>query len=195
MLSIIPDLRLVKCRLRDDLTHHRRLHHTNHTISSTALSEIIHKDHIIKPYVDIDRKVPHAVFQEENEKSLWFANLLQKPWERTRVVLVLISKEGTGKGMVITDVIGEIIGQQCFLSESRKDNIFGTFNHWTICCVRAVDERQRRGGAAKTGQTRAFALSYEPGRPILLKPGRPILLLARSGCPIIKRAFWCRGPI
>ena len=27
-----------------------------------TLSEIIHKDHIIKPYVDIDRKVPHAVF-------------------------------------------------------------------------------------------------------------------------------------
>ena len=52
------------------------------------------------------------------------------------------------------------------------------------------DEKQpeRSGRALKTGQTRgAFALSYEPGRPILL--------LARSGCPIIKRAFWCRGPI
>ena len=35
-----------------------------------TLSEIIHKDHIIKPYVDIDRKVPHAVFQEEDDKSL-----------------------------------------------------------------------------------------------------------------------------
>ena len=36
-------------------------------------------------------------------------------------VLVLISKEGTGKGMVITDIFGEILGEQCFLSESRKD--------------------------------------------------------------------------
>jgi hypothetical protein len=63
----------------------------------------------------------------------WFAAVVQKPWERTRVVLVLISKEGTGKGMVITDVVGEIIGQQCFLSESRKDNIFGTFNYLLSC--------------------------------------------------------------
>eukprot|EP01043_Picozoa_sp_COSAG02_P076681 COSAG02_NODE_16409_length_1086_cov_0.927052_2_plen_49_part_01 len=34
------------------------------------MAEIIHKDHIIKPYVDIDRKVPHTLFAEENQKTL-----------------------------------------------------------------------------------------------------------------------------
>ena len=62
----------------------------------------------------------------------WMARVVQKPWKRTRVVLVLISKEGVGKGMV-TDILGEILGQQCFLSESRKDNLFGQFNSSLSC--------------------------------------------------------------
>ena len=62
----------------------------------------------------------------------WMALILQKPWKRTRVVLVLISKEGVGKGMV-TDLLGKILGPQCFLSESRKDNVFGQFNSSLSC--------------------------------------------------------------
>ena len=42
--------------------------HTNQ--KGCTLAEIIHKDHIIKPYVDIDRKVPHTLFAEENQKTL-----------------------------------------------------------------------------------------------------------------------------
>jgi hypothetical protein len=63
----------------------------------------------------------------------WLATVVQRPCERTRIVLVLISKEGVGKGMVLTDIIGEILGEQCFLSESRKDNIFGPFNSGLSC--------------------------------------------------------------
>ena len=62
----------------------------------------------------------------------WMARVVQKPWQRTRIVLVLISKEGVGKGMV-TDILGEILGSQCFLSESRKDNLFGQFNSSLSC--------------------------------------------------------------
>ena len=40
------------------------------TEQGATLSEVISPKDIIKPYVDIDRKVPHTVFAEENEKTL-----------------------------------------------------------------------------------------------------------------------------
>lgn len=33
----------------------------------------------------------------------------------------------------MTDLLGGILGEQCFLSESRKDNIFGSFNSGLSC--------------------------------------------------------------
>ena len=52
--------------------------------------------------------------------------------KRTEVVVVLISKEGTGKGLVVNK-FGDILGSQCFVSESIADNIFGKFNSVLSC--------------------------------------------------------------
>jgi len=57
----------------------------------------------------------------------YFAHIIQKPWKKSGVVLCLRSKQGGGKGVVISK-IGEIIGDNHFCQNSNANYLFGDFN-------------------------------------------------------------------
>ena len=66
------------------------------------------------------------------EHSTFFLNclaqLLQAPWKKLNTATVLISEEGAGKSIIFQHFLAKILGSQCFLSESRADALFGTYN-------------------------------------------------------------------
>ena len=57
----------------------------------------------------------------------WFARLLQKPYKKNNICLVLHSIEGVGKSFIL-DMIGKIIGNEYYISTSNLKNILGDFN-------------------------------------------------------------------
>ena len=56
----------------------------------------------------------------------WFAQVLQKPCQKTKTCLVLKSIEGTGKGIFI-DMIGKIMGNDTYLFCTDMEKILGRF--------------------------------------------------------------------
>jgi len=57
----------------------------------------------------------------------WFAKILQQPWKKNNICLVLHSIEGVGKSFIL-DMIGEIIGDEYYYSTSSLKHILGEFN-------------------------------------------------------------------
>ena len=75
----------------------------------------------------------HIVLCDGNrEHSEFFLNCLaqivQAPWKKLNTATVLISEEGAGKSIIFQHFMAKILGPQCFLSESRSDALFGTYN-------------------------------------------------------------------
>ena len=67
-----------------------------------------------------------------NEESFeyvmdYFAHIIQKPWKKSGVVLALRSKQGGGKGVIISK-LNEIIGDNHFCQNSNANYLFGDFN-------------------------------------------------------------------
>ena len=58
----------------------------------------------------------------------WIANIIQKPWEKTNVAIMLYGKEGCGKD-IIYDFLREVVmGERCTFQTSDPENdIFGRF--------------------------------------------------------------------
>ena len=58
----------------------------------------------------------------------WIANIIQKPWEKTNVAIMLYGKEGCGKGILIDWLRRSVLGAHCTHQTSDPDNdIFGRF--------------------------------------------------------------------
>jgi len=57
----------------------------------------------------------------------WFAKILQTPWKKNNICLVLHSVEGVGKSLIL-DMIGKIIGTDYYYSTSSLKHILGDFN-------------------------------------------------------------------
>ncbi len=57
----------------------------------------------------------------------WLAHMIQKPWEKPGVAIVMKSGEGTGKN-TFTRVLGQIIGNKHYLETSSREVILGQFN-------------------------------------------------------------------
>lgn len=57
----------------------------------------------------------------------WMAHVLQKPWEKTATVPVVIGRQGCGKGVVISK-LGDIVGRSHFLHCQSKNDLVGSFN-------------------------------------------------------------------
>lgn len=56
----------------------------------------------------------------------WLAHMIQKPWEKPEVAIILKAGQGTGKGTFV-DPIGRIIGAH-YLHATKPDHIVGRFN-------------------------------------------------------------------
>jgi len=57
----------------------------------------------------------------------WFSKLIQTPWKKNNICLVLHSIEGVGKSFIL-DMIGKIIGNDYYISTSNLKHILGDFN-------------------------------------------------------------------
>lgn len=58
----------------------------------------------------------------------WMAHLIQKPWKKMSFALVLMGREGTGKGMIV-QLLGEIIGPVHYYQPTSNEEMFGKFNN------------------------------------------------------------------
>eukprot|EP01047_Picozoa_sp_COSAG01_P002190 COSAG01_NODE_56_length_31088_cov_39.354771_26_plen_248_part_00 len=81
------------------------------------------------PLIDHIHEILCAGVREHSDFFLnCLAQLVQAPWQRLNTATVLISEEGAGKSIVFQHFLAKILGPQCFLSESRADALFGTYN-------------------------------------------------------------------
>ena len=77
-------------------------------------------DHILDCWCDGDKQSFEYVMD-------YFAHIIQKPWKKTGVVVALRSKQGGGKGVIISK-LDEIIGDNHFCQNSNANYLFGDFN-------------------------------------------------------------------
>lgn len=82
----------------------------------------------------VDKWLSHIknIWADGDEKTYeyilnWFSKIIQTPWKKNNICLVLHSVEGVGKSMIL-DMIGEIIGDDYYYSTSSLKHILGDFN-------------------------------------------------------------------
>jgi hypothetical protein len=77
-------------------------------------------DHILECWCNGDEQSFEYVID-------YLAHIIKKPWKKTGVVVALKSKQGGGKGVIISK-LGEIIGENHFCQNSNVNYLFGDFN-------------------------------------------------------------------
>ncbi len=81
-----------------------------------------------KPLLDHIKNIWCKGNEESYEYIMnYFAHILQKPYEKTGVVLALKSEQGGGKGIVLKK-LGNIIGDTHYAQNSNANFLFGDFN-------------------------------------------------------------------
>jgi hypothetical protein len=81
----------------------------------------------------------------------FFAHLVQRPWEKPLVALVLRGRKGTGKN-VLVDTVGHLLGAHYTLAADRR-YLVGNFNgHLENCLMMALDEAFWSGDKQAEGQ-------------------------------------------
>lgn len=78
-------------------------------------------DHIKKIWAKDNEKVYEFIIQ-------WISQLLQKPWKKTEIMLVLEGKSGCGKGIIIDLLMEELIGLSHSSITNDMDSITSKFN-------------------------------------------------------------------
>jgi len=80
-----------------------------------------------------------------------FAHILQKPWEKLQMSLVLKSTMRTGKGIVF-QIIKDIIANKYFFQPSKPSQVLGDFNgQMKNCLICFMDEMVWGGDKEKAG--------------------------------------------
>jgi len=81
-----------------------------------------------QPILDIIKEIWCNNDQDSYEYVLnYFAHIIQKPEQKTGVLLALKSKQGGCKGIIIRK-LEEIIGDDHYVQNCNADNLFGNFN-------------------------------------------------------------------
>lgn len=92
----------------------------------------------------------------------WMASVLQRPWQKLGVALVVQGEEGSGKGIVVTSFLAPIIGRRHYSHVTGLDAICGPFNAPALAtaCLVFVDEVSCVGN--KHASARLKTLITEP---------------------------------
>lgn len=131
---------------------------------------VLMKEHIFSVICNSDKVVFRYVLR-------WLARMIQQPWSRGEVALVLQGKKGLGKGMLV-NTLCDIMGQHSMSIYNGK-HLTGNFNaHLEDCILLYVDEAFWAGD--KGGESVLKGLITEPTIPIErkgydLKPVRNLL--------------------
>jgi hypothetical protein len=72
----------------------------------------------------------------------WMASLVQRPWRKLGVAIVLQGQPGSGKGSIVTEILAKVIGPHHFSHVTGLDQICGQFNAPALAtaCLVFVDE-------------------------------------------------------
>ena len=91
----------------------------------------------------------------------WLAYCVQKPQSKSAVALVLLSKEGGGKGIII-DKLKKIYGERYYLHCQGFEDVFGNFNsQLTGKCLTYLDECTWGGNKKDSGRLKTFITEKE----------------------------------
>ena len=97
----------------------------------------------VKPFLDHIR----TIYCRDNESLSiyvlhWMASLIQRPWVKLCVALVLQGEEGSGKGVIVNEFLAKIIGPQHSSHVTGLEPICGAFNGTALAtaCLVFVDE-------------------------------------------------------
>lgn len=123
----------------------------------------------------------------------WLASIFQKPYEKTRVCVILQGEQGVGKDTFV-DAIGKILGKQCFFSTSTpENNIFNPngFNSGTETCVLVKFEEaefqtnKHNDSKLKSIITSPTEIYTKKGKdPITLNDFRNIIMTTNKEIPV-----------
>ena len=92
----------------------------------------------------------------------WMALLVQRPWIKPEVALVLHSGEGTGKNIIVR-VLSAIFGEHAFIT-SQKEQVAGRFNgHLFDKLLVVLDEALFAGDPAAVAAAKALVTNAEIG--------------------------------
>ncbi len=80
----------------------------------------------------------------------WMASILQQPWKKTGVAIVLQGEQGSGKGIIVTEFLAKIVGQHHYSHVTGLEQVCGQFNAPALAtaCLVFVDEAGHRAAAA-----------------------------------------------
>lgn len=83
----------------------------------------------------------------------WMASVVQQPWVKQKVAIVLRSESGAGKGIIVQK-LGEIIGRDWYIQVQDQEDIFGRFTHENLeqCLLLFVDEAVWGGNKQLAGR-------------------------------------------
>ena len=106
--------------------------------------------HILKRWCSGDKQVYNVVLNV-------FAHILQKPWEKLQMSIILKSTMRTGKGIPL-QIFKKIIGNQYFFQPSNSNQVLGNFNgQMRNCLVCFMDEMVWGGDKEKAGTIKKLA--------------------------------------
>jgi hypothetical protein len=78
-------------------------------------------------YDHIQGVIAHGDKNKANDIIDWCAHMVQRPWEKPGVALVLIGGQGTGKSL-LTHIVARVIGRQNTLITANGKKLFAQFN-------------------------------------------------------------------
>jgi hypothetical protein len=88
----------------------------------------------------------------------WFALTIQKPWVKIGVALVVVGAQGAGKGVVVTDFMGRIVGEAHYAHIMGVEELLGAFNAATTVAnkLKLVDECTWAGNKKEAGRLKGM---------------------------------------
>lgn len=106
-----------------------------------------------EPRAVLDLLTKSLVISERERKWLlkWLAHIIQHPWNKSSLVPVHITKEGTGKGILYDMVMREILGEYFFAVGQTSELVAGFNKHLANKLLTFVDESSWRGDKTAEG--------------------------------------------
>jgi len=97
--------------------------------SPTVLTGEYHQDHVDTILKYMLEKLCGGDEAFQKFMVLWLAHIVQKPWDKTRVCLVIKSIQGVGKGIFTNFFGNKILGEKYYVSLERMTAATGRFNN------------------------------------------------------------------
>ena len=114
------------------------------TVAPSAKSEEDIKENI-QPWIDNIKETWAKNNKEKYDYIFdWFAHLIQKPWEKTRVAMVVLGEKGATKGVTVAPIV-KLVGPHA-VELTQGDHAAGNFNSVLLDTTLVVMNEASYGG-------------------------------------------------